>query len=204
MAIDEAKRAELTLPITGMTCASCVRRVERALGKVEGVDGASVNLATEKARVVFDPELVGLEALKAAVEKAGYGVRELPPTVAEPDGVGARPRPEGEDTALDPLEVERAAEIDDLRRKFIAGLAVGIFMMAVMYLPLGIEHAILYPLLLVLATPIQIWAGAAFYKSAWADAKHLNTNMNTLVAVGTSAAYGYSAFVTLWPSLADR
>src|SRR5438045_866186 len=70
---------EVVMPITGMTCASCVRRVEKALGKVPGVQEASVNLATERARVVFDTSVANPVALKAAIEKAGYGVRELPP-----------------------------------------------------------------------------------------------------------------------------
>src|SRR5688500_204242 len=73
-----AAPGELTLPIEGMTCASCVRRVEKALTKVEGVSEASVNLATEKAKVVYDPQATTLEAMKKAVERAGYGVRELP------------------------------------------------------------------------------------------------------------------------------
>ncbi len=65
----------MSLPITGMTCASCVRRVERTLGKVAGVQGASVNLASERATVSYDPAQAGLDELKAAVERAGYGVR---------------------------------------------------------------------------------------------------------------------------------
>ena len=73
-----------------------------------------------------------------------------------------------------------------------------------MYLPLGIDMAVLAPLLLIAATVVQFWAGGIFYRAAWAAARHGGTNMNTLVAVGTSAAYGYSAFVTLWPELAAR
>src|SRR5256885_14587472 len=69
---------EITFPVTGMTCASCVRRIEKALGKVDGVRDAAVNLATEKARVTYDPALASTGQLKAAVEKAGYGVRDLP------------------------------------------------------------------------------------------------------------------------------
>ena len=72
--------------------------------------------------------------------------------------------------------------------------------MALMYLPLPIDTMDwLMPVLLVVATVVQFWAGAAFYRAAWAAARHGSTNMNTLVAVGTSVAYGYSAFVTLWP-----
>jgi Cu+-exporting ATPase len=69
---------QLTFPVTGMTCASCVRRIEKALNRVEGVSEANVNLATEKAQVVFDPSRVQLEQLTAAVEKAGYGIGALP------------------------------------------------------------------------------------------------------------------------------
>ena len=77
-AAGEGEQTEVTFPVTGMTCASCVRRIERRLGKVDGVHDVNVNLATEKARVVFDPGLVGLPDLVSAVEKAGYGVGELP------------------------------------------------------------------------------------------------------------------------------
>src|SRR5215216_771052 len=73
-----ADTAEIIFPVTGMTCASCVRRIEKALGKVDGVQEASVNLATEKARVTYDPGQVSTGQLKSAVEKAGYGVRDLP------------------------------------------------------------------------------------------------------------------------------
>ena len=77
-------------------------------------------------------------------------------------------------------------------------------MMAEMYLPLGWDMAVVAPLLLIQATIVQVWAGGIFYRTAWAAARHGGTNMSTLVAVGTSAAYGYSAFVTLWPQLAAR
>jgi len=69
---------EITFAVTGMTCASCVRRIERALGKVDGVHEASVNLATEKARVVYDRRLASPDKLGAAVQKAGFGIRDLP------------------------------------------------------------------------------------------------------------------------------
>src|SRR3954453_13697057 len=74
----DTPRRELMLPVTGMTCASCVRRVEKALGRVAGVEEASVNLATEKAKVVFDPSVADFPTLKRAVEKAGYGLRDVP------------------------------------------------------------------------------------------------------------------------------
>src|SRR6266571_751098 len=68
----------LTIPVTGMTCASCVRRIEKALARVDGVRTADVNLATEQARVVFDPSIASVAQMRAAVEKAGYSVGALP------------------------------------------------------------------------------------------------------------------------------
>src|SRR5215211_3353946 len=78
-------RQEITFPVTGMTCASCVRRIEKSLSKVDGVAEANVNLATEQARVAYDPALVGLDQLKGAVEKAGYGVGPLDATAVAPE-----------------------------------------------------------------------------------------------------------------------
>ncbi len=181
-----------------MTCASCVRRVEKALTKVPGVESANVNLATETAHVSFDPTTVSMEQLTSAVEKAGYKVAPLPSEVPSSSTAGGAASP------ADRLDQERDREISDLKRKWLVSLIVGLVMMAVMYLPLGIEQALYAPLLLIAATVIQVWAARVFYSAAWAAAKHGGTNMNTLIAVGTSVAYGYSAFVTLWPSLAQR
>jgi Cu+-exporting ATPase len=188
---------ELTLPIEGMTCASCVRRVEKALAKVGGVAEASVNLATEKARVVGDS--LDVDALRAAVERAGYKVGQLAP---EPTRAAAATVAAGE--PVDDHQRAREREIADLKRKWQVSLVVGLGMMALMYLPLPIGMDVVAPILLIAATLVQFWAGRVFYQAAWAAAKHGSTNMNTLVAVGTSVAYGYSAFVTLWPGLAER
>jgi Cu+-exporting ATPase len=185
-----AAEREILLPIQGMTCASCVRRVERALARVPGVESATVNLATEKATIAFDPAQADLEALRQAVEKAGYSAGSLP--AATPAGQDA----EGE---VDEREIERNREISDLKRKSLISLAVGLAMMGLMYLPFDIAMDTLAPFFLIAAAAIQFWAGRVFYSATWAAAKHGGTNMNTLVAVGTSAAFGYSAFVTLWP-----
>jgi Cu+-exporting ATPase len=193
-----AETDEMALPVTGMTCASCVRHVEKALGKLEGVQQATVNLATEKATVRFDPSLVGLKQFRTAVEHAGYGLGAVPETV--PPTAVAGPRVTAE--PLDREAVERQREIDDLRRKWHVALSVGLLIMALMYLPLNIPQDILAPVLLIAATVVQFWAGRVFYESAWSAGRHGTTNMNTLVAVGTSVAYGYSPFVTLWPGLA--
>lgn len=181
----------VVLPIEGMTCASCVRRVEKAIGRVDGVQTVAVNLATEQATVLAPG--VPREALAAAVEKAGYRVGDV--TAADATSlpaVGSAERtPDGRERAL------IAA-----RNKSLAGLAIGLAMMALMYAPIGLPMDVIGPILLIAATVVQVWVGGAFYAAAWLAARHGATNMNTLVAVGTSVAYGYSAFVTLWPRLA--
>jgi Cu+-exporting ATPase len=203
----------VTFPVTGMTCASCVRRIERRLGKVEGVQETSVNLATEKARVTYVPSVVGLGDLVAAVEKAGYGVGELPEETGDRRQETGDPAP-SPSPRLSPVATgdsrglgegaSRQREIDDLKRKSLVSLAIGVAMMALMYLPLDLDMRLIAPVLLIAATFVQVWAGAGFYRAAWAAGRHGGTNMNTLVAVGTSVAFGYSAFVTLWPTLALR
>ncbi len=196
-----ATTEEITFAVTGMTCASCVRRIEKSLGKLEGVQAATVNLATEKATVRFDPTRVDFAQMAAAVEKAGYGV--APPSAEQ---AGALPPVREGGETLDPEALARRAEQAELRRKFGLALVAGLAMMALMYLPLpfAISRQDLFSLLLLVATPIQFWAGGGFYRAAWAAGWHGTANMSTLVALGTSAAYGYSAFVTLFPDLAQR
>ena len=194
---------EVTFDIEGMTCASCVRRVEVALDKLDGVRSSSVNLATERATVTFDPAMVQVVTLAKAVEAAGYGAR---PRAQEResevvDGVQGASATERED---DTRRLRRDIEIADLKRKSLVSLVIGAAMMAVMYLPMPVSEQNLAPILLIAATLVQFWAGRVFYVQAWNAAKHASTNMNTLVAVGTSVAYGYSAFVTLWPQLSVR
>lgn len=200
----------LTLAIEGMTCASCVSRVEGALSKLPGVKEVSVNLATEGARVVMDRSAFGEESPEAliedAIERAGYALAS--PIRSTRTKVAAHERPVGpsrDENQEDARELAREKEMRELRRKAFVSIAIGVLMMALMYLPLSREATLLLaPIHLIAATAVQFWAGAGFYRGAWAAARHGATNMNTLVAVGTSVAYGYSAFVTLWPSLAER
>ena len=199
---DAPASGEMTLPVEGMTCASCVRRIEKALAKVEGVSSANVNLATEKAHVIFDPAKTGLDQFKAAVERAGYkvgAVAQSAPAASETISVPAHAA-----AAHDPHELERQRELDELGLKWKVSLVAGLVMMALMYLPVGIEMTLLAPLLLIVAAVVQFWAGRVFYEATWAAARHGATNMNTLVAVGTTVAFAYSAFVTLWPTLAEQ
>jgi P-type Cu+ transporter len=181
------------LPIQGMTCASCVRRVEKALRRVDGVHDAAVNLAAAKARVAYDPAVATPDALRAAVEHAGYGV---PPPAAAGRGAAIGPEAPGD---------AQARTLDDLRRKWATSLILGAGMMALMYLPAVARDMMVWaPILLIAASIVQFWAGAGFYSAAWAAARHGGATMDTLIALGSSAAYGYSAFVTLWPSVAAQ
>ena len=187
---------EVSFAVTGMTCASCVRRIEKALKKVEGVQEASVNLATEKARVIYDPAAATFDAMQAAVENAGYGVGNLEQGTRHQSTPNAEPVTEP--------ERERQREIDDLKRGWMVALPVGLGLMALMYIPLPLDAMdVLMPAILVIATVVQFWAGRAFLIAAWAAARHGSTNMNTLIALGTLVAWGYSAFTTLWPGLAE-
>ena len=195
---------EVTLPIEGMTCASCVRRIEKALNRVEGVEDASVNLATERAKVVFDPAQVTMDQIRAAVEKAGYTVGDVPQAPGAASTTLDSSLVHATAPAEDAHDLERQREINDLKRKWTVSLAAGLVMMALMYLPLNVPMDVLAPVLLIVATAVQFWAGAPIYRAAWAAARHGGTNMHTLVAVGTTAAYAYSAFVTLWPRLAQQ
>ena len=188
---------EIVLPIEGMTCASCVNRIERFLRKTPGVEEAAVNLATEKATVRIDPALAGRDELVKAVEAAGYEVKaEAQATDAAPAGTSAL---ELELTAED-LERERAQR----HTLFQAAVSIGaaLVFMVLMFLPqtaIGMES--INKLILWPATFIQFWAGARFYKAAWRAGRHGGATMDTLVAVGTSAAWGYSVFVTMWPEI---
>ena len=190
--------ASCTLDIGGMTCASCVGRVEKALSRVTGVTAAEVNLATESATVRFQPAQIGVDELTAAVTRAGY--------TASPRR-DAQPAAERAATGADPETRDRdgEAQLTALKRKWQATLAVGLGLMVLMYVPLYLDTMDwLMPAIFVVATVVQFWAGADIYRAAWAAARHRSTNMNTLVALGTGVAYAYSAFVTLWPAAAER
>ena len=113
--------------------------------------------------------------------------------------------PADKNADADTQDHEGAARLNALKRKWQATLAVGLGLMVLMYVPLYLDTMDwLMPAILVVATVVQVWAGADIYRAAWAAARHRSTNMNTLVALGTGVAYAYSAFVTLWPATAER
>ena len=182
---------ELRLHVSGMTCASCVRRVERAVSAVPGVERASVNLATEE--VAVTSRGASTRALGDAVHRAGY---ELLIPGAEDDAF----------SAVDRVEAARRAEYDDLRKRATYALATAAFLVSAMgwtRLPLleDIPERILHPLFFALATPVLLWAGWRFHAIALRLARHRSADMNTLVSVGTLAAYGYSTVATFAPGV---
>ncbi|HEX9043637.1 MAG TPA: heavy metal translocating P-type ATPase [Candidatus Limnocylindrales bacterium] len=188
---------EIALPIAGMTCASCVNRIERFLNKTPGVTEASVNLATEVATIRYLPDAAGRDDLVHAIEAAGY---ELKASAARSDEEQAA------SSALafepDAEAVARAREQHELGLQSAVAIAVSLGIMALMFWPqtvvamTDLNKIVLFP-----ATFVQFWAGRRYYESAWRAARHRGTTMNTLVAVGTSAAWIYSVFVTLWPDV---
>ncbi len=180
---------KVTLNIGGMTCAACVAHVEDALTEVSGVVSASVNLATEQATVQYLSGVATLTDFGEMVQDAGYSVEGVV-------GEGA-----GEEAEQERLA--RTREINALARKVIIAGVVGVIVMTVMYIPLETLRLTSFQLnliLWVLATPVQFWIGATFYQGAWAGLKRRTTNMNTLVALGTSVAYGYSTVLTFFES----
>jgi len=191
--MNDPRPTELTLPIEGMTCASCVNRIERFLRKTPGVEMASVNLATETATILYRPGIADRAALIDAIESAGYDVRASPT-----DEPGAAGRSIAEE--LTAADAGRAREARTTLLQAAASLAVAAVILVLMYAPqttlsmTAIDRLVVLP-----ATLIQFWAGGRFYRAAWRAARHGTTNMDTLVAVGTTAAWAYSAIVTLVP-----
>jgi Cu+-exporting ATPase len=174
---------KVTIPVAGMSCASCVDAVERAIRSSHGVTAAAVNLATERATVEYVPGVASVETIRRAIRDAGYD----PQTV--------------EDVGVDREAERRAREIATLRRQLLvaAAFTAPVLWGSLPHMGLNVwAPAILqnWIVQLVLSTPVQFWAGWRFYRGAWAALRHRTADMNTLVAVGTSAAYLYSAAAT--------
>jgi Cu+-exporting ATPase len=164
-----------------MTCAACAARIEKVLNKLEGVE-AAVNFASETARVRYVPELATPELLVAAVRKAGYGASERVEASAEQD------------------KARRAAIYRSELRLLWVSVALSLPLVAQMFTMFGQnEHAELLPrwLQLALATPVQFWIGRRFYVGGWKALRGGGANMDVLVALGTTMAWGLSTVVTL-------
>ncbi|QEI08695.1 copper-translocating P-type ATPase [Pigmentiphaga aceris] len=169
---------QVSLSITGMTCAACAARIEKVLQRTPGVT-ASVNLATETAQVSWTPGTASADQVIATVERVGYG---------------ATVRIEH----VDPVPARAAALRAEGRQLLIAAIFTLPLMIEMLGM-LGGEHVEIVPRWLqwLLATPVQFWIGARFYRGAWHSLRSGGANMDVLVALGTSMAYGLSAVVTL-------
>ena len=185
-----ARPEKAILPVQGMTCASCVSKVEKALDAVNGVVRASVNFATERATVEYIPGAVTVWDLKKAVQEAGYHVLEVE-----------------EEDIVEKERLAREADLSRLKWKLVTGVFLLVPILILMYGPHLFEKLGSFPreinffIQFLLATPVQFWAGWQFYVGFWKATKHKTSDMNTLIAVGTSAAYLYSLIVTFAPHL---
>ena len=189
-------KAKTSFSVEGMTCASCVGRVERALKKTPGVLEAAVNLATERASVTYLPDAVGPGVLKAAIRRAGYGVRD---ESAEQDRA---------DTERNARETERLELRTSLVVAAVLTVPLILFVMIPMLIPaLEARLMTLLPMQtifygsFILATGVQFGPGLRFLRSGWAALRHGSPDMNSLVLLGTSAAYLYSVVATFVPQL---
>ncbi|MCW1296745.1 MAG: heavy metal translocating P-type ATPase [Candidatus Parvarchaeota archaeon] len=180
---------KIIIPILGMHCASCAQKIESTLKKLDGIINVNVNFATEKATVEFNETLINENEINNAIEQLGYKV------IKEVDREAGK--------AVDRQKEAREKEIRTLKSLFLFSLlfSIPIFLIAMPFewLNIGIPYKNI--ILLLLATPVQFIVGYRFYKGTFSALKAKTANMDTLIAMGTSAAYFYSFFVVLFPDV---
>jgi len=189
----------VSLPVQGMTCASCVARVEKSISKINGIKNVSVNLATEKVSFEIDTEAAALEQVKETVEDAGYKI--IISSAADKSNNSS-------DSAEAKTELKSEYETQ-LKNDFLlaAFLSVPIIVlnMGMMWegffdiIPLAQD--LINKILLILTTPVIFISGKRFYKIFWKNLLHFTADMNSLVAIGTGAAFIYSMLITLFPDV---
>ncbi len=190
--------ATARIPIKNMHCSSCVTRIELALKMTPGIVSARANLGPNAVDIEYQPEKVDFDAIRAAIESAGY-------RVAEPKG-------ERRDELVDPADAANEEEYRSLMRKFWFAAAVSIPVMALSYpdlipglrdwMPMGSDtRRIVWALLGVLTVPVLAWSGSQFFTGMWEALKHRSANMHTLIAIGISAAFAYSVVAVVWPGI---
>jgi Cu+-exporting ATPase len=175
---------KLDVAISDMTCAACVSAVEKAIRGLDGVIAASVNLATEKASIEYVPTITGFEDFKRVIADAGYSAHLVSREFVNTEGDA------------------RKKEYDALRIRFLVSLLLTapIILGSMITLPLISNWFVL----LILATPVQFWSGLRFHRAAFSAIRHGSTNMNTLISVGTNAAYFFSVAATFAPQFFSR
>nr|MBA3924511.1 heavy metal translocating P-type ATPase [Nostocaceae cyanobacterium] len=185
----------LTLKLRGMSCASCANSIENAIRSVPGVSECSVNFGVEQATVTYDPKKTDLGAIQNAVDTAGYSAQPI----------------QEQDLLAGDNDVERKArlaESQDLKRKvWFGGIISAVLVIGslpvmtglpIPFIPMWLHN---FWLQAVLTAPVQFWCGKSFYINSWKALKRHASTMDTLIALGTSAAYFYSLFVTLFPGV---
>ncbi len=189
----------LTLPILGMSCAACQHHVEEALRSTTGVESARVDLMAHRASVVFDPAVAAPATLVEAVRAAGYDA-VLPRADAAASHAAADAQAKGADRkALAAIVAGAAAMLLAMPLAPQMGGADRLLMRLLPWL-YALPHSLLRWTLLTATALLMIWAGRGIYLSALRGLRHGSTNMNTLVSLGTSVAFAYSAYATLWPA----
>ncbi len=206
---DDTALAHATFVITGMTCASCAAIIEKTLAKAPGIVSANVNLASERLAAAYDPSIIGPDEIIAVVEKAGF----LAEQVLESSGIP--------DEAADTRRAEQEARYRQQRFVTTVSFVLAALVVLVSMVPPFMElipsavaalltsifggtwdhMMVMKYITFVLATPVQFWAGARYYSGFWHALKRGSGNMDTLVAIGTSAAYFYSVAATFVPAL---
>jgi Cu+-exporting ATPase len=183
------KEAKIT--ITGMHCASCAAIINKKLSGLAGVKEANVNFSTEKAFVSYDESLVSQDIIVNSVKDAGYGA-----SIAAADS---------KEDAVKQAEIQKK-ELVDAKSIFLISLAFAVpaFVLGMLFMWIGIEIPYKNYILWVISTPVQFYVGRRFYSGMWHALKNKSANMDTLVAVGTSAAYFYSVYAVLFNPMADQ
>ncbi len=176
--------AKTQLSISGMHCASCATILTKALSKVPGVKEATVNYSTEKAIIDYDPKHAKLADFIAAVKQKGYSALSF----------------EGGAQAKDKEEKRRQKEIQETKQLFLIGLLFSLpaLLITMVFMRIGIEIPFADYIAWLLATPVQFYVGWQFYRGTWHSLKNYTASMDTLIAIGTSAAYFYSIYVVLF------
>ena len=193
----KVKAKKISAPVEGMTCASCVARVEKAISKVEGIKNVSVNFASEKASFEYDPDTTNLKDIENIVEEAGYKIN-----------LKEENKTEKKSDSHD-LEDQHSIYEKKLKKDFIFSLIMTIPILIISMgmsfgtfremIPLSVDQ--FNKILLVLTIPVIFIPGKRFFEIFWNNLKHFSVDMNSLVAIGTGAAFLFSTLVTLFPEL---
>lgn len=188
------KNNKKTFHISGMHCASCATNIGKSLEKVPGVKSAYVNYANEQATVEHD-DTCSVESLAKAVSDTGYTAVGLLNN-KKSDSMASNE----EESQEDLIEKEKARELKLVKTKLVVSSFFTILLLIGVMIPFAPEILKNYLVMWVLATPVQFWVGSQYYKSAWSGLKNRTSNMDTLIALGTSVAYFYSIVVVLFKS----